>query len=377
VAVTQRTKRMPKYLAIKGELRQRIARGLYGGSIPVPPERILSGEMDASPMTVRRAIGELVDEGLLVRQPGRGKGTFVREKTGVPHAARSRDAGLKRIAVLHRQSPEDLRASPVYMVIFMEVQAACASNGVSLEFLPVAEEQDAAGIIRCAKESGAQALMVLDWWESEELLCVQDAGIPVVVPGPFQETVPVSSVCPNEYQGAYAATRHLMDLGHQRIALVNSRKEIRTTVDRWGGWLAASGLDARSAEQITYRVGRPGTRSGQSFDEVVADLAAQFDQRPPPSAIFARDGQFAQAAFAALERLGLSCPEDVSLACVGTSYQESLGFPRMTAATIPDGALGRAVVRLTQDLVSGRQDSPVGIVLPMHVLEGDSVRNLK
>ncbi len=340
--------------------------------MPVPPERSLAAELKVAPMTVRRAIGELVDEGVLVRQRGRGKGTFVRELKGVPHAARSRDAGLRRVAVLHRGDPETLRGSPVYLVIFMEVQAECARNGVALEFLPVAEDEGSAGILRRARESGAQALMVLDWWSSNDILEVQAAGLPVVVPGPFQETIPVSSVSANEYQGAFAATRHLMDLGHGSVALVNSRKEIRTTVDRWGGWIAATGLDFQAAEKISYRAGRPGAHTGLDFGEMVDELVAEFKKRRPPTAVFARDGQYAHAAMVALEKLGRACPQDVSVACLGTYYERPLGLPRMTAATVPEGALGRAVVRLAQDLVSGRQEAPVGVLLPMHVAEGET-----
>jgi LacI family transcriptional regulator len=374
VTAASRTKRVPKYLVIKHELRERIARGDYGAGVPVPPERALAVELKAAPMTVRRAISELVDEGVLLRQRGRGKGTFVREVKGVPHAARSRDAGLRRMAVLHRRHPDTLRASPVYMVIFMEVQAECARNGVALEFLPVAETEGSSGILSRADESGARALLVLDWWRSEDLLDVQNSGLPVIVPGPFQETIPVSSVCANEYQGAFAATRHLVDLGHASVALVNSRKEIRTTVDRWGGWIAATGMNFEAAEKLTYRAGRPGAHSGHDFEEVVSDLTSQFRKRRPPSAIFARDGQFAHATMTALKQLGRSCPKDVSVACIGTFYEAMLGLPRMTAATVPDGALGRAVVRLAQDLVSGRQEAPVGILLPMQVVEGESAR---
>lgn len=369
-------KKLPKYLLIKQALMERIARKEYAGSIPVPPEKELAAELGAAPMTVRRAIGELVDEGVLVRQRGRGKGTFVREERGVPYLARGANGKLRRMGVLHRQDWEALRASPVYFLTFMDIQAECARNGVGLEFLPHGDglHEGAAGIRRLAESSGSQILVVLDWWQSEDLLEVQAGGLPVIVPGPFQETVPLSSVCPNDYQGAYAATRYLLELGHERVALVGSRKEIKTTTDRAAGWLAAVGMQSEDAAGLVYRAGRSGARSGQSFEEVVGDLVEQFGQRPPPSAVFARDGFFAYAAMRALEKTGRSCPQDTSMTCIGTYYEKSLGLPRMTAAQLAEGALGRSVVRLAQDLVSGRQDAPAGMVLPMQVVEGESTR---
>ncbi len=275
-------KKLPKYLLIKQALMARIAHKEYAGSTPVPPEKELAAELGAAPMTVRRAIGELVDEGVLVRQRGRGKGTFVREERGVPYLARGGNGKLKRMGVLHRQDWEALRASPVYFMTFMEIQAECARNGVGLEFLPHGDglHGGAAGIRRLAESSASQALTVLDWWQSEELLEVQDGGLPVIVPGPFQETVPLSSVCPNDYQGAYAATRHLFDLGHERVALAGSRKEIKTTADRAAGWLAAAGMQPEDAAGLVYRAGRTGTHSGQSFEEVVGDFAASWQRAP-------------------------------------------------------------------------------------------------
>lgn len=372
-------KRIPKYLSIKRMLMERIARGQYGGKTPVPPEKELAREMGAAPMTVRRAIQELVGEGMLVRQRGRGKGTFVCDVRGVPHAPSSTDAKLKRVGVLHRQSMNELRESPVYFLIYMEVQAECARNGVALEFLPdgTEEKRSASSIKGMAADSGVQALLVLDWWSAQSLLEVQDSGLPVIVPGPFQETIPVSCVVANEYQGSFAATQHLRELGHNTVALVNSRKEIKTTVDRRGGWIAAMDLPSEDAEAITYRAGRDGLRSGQSLAEVKEDLLRQFKERRPPSGIFARDGFYSYATIAALRELGLSCPEDVSITCLGASYERVLDMPHMTSVQVPEGALGRAVVRLAQDLVSGRQESAVGLVLPMQVFEGESVLPVK
>jgi LacI family transcriptional regulator len=283
------------------------------------------------------------------------------------------------MGVLHRQTLAELKDSPVYFMIFMEIQAECSRNGVALEFLPVTETEakGAAALRRLARQSGLQALVVLDWWRSEELVEIQRSGLHVIVPGPFQETVPLSFVCPNEYLGACAVTRHLLGLGHPAVAMVNSRKDVRSTTERWAGWLAGTGLSAEAAQALLYRVGRADPHGGQSFDELCDELAGEFKRRKPPSALFARDGYFAYAALTALARLGLRCPDDISVGCVGGYYERSLGLPSMTAARVEDGALGRAVVRLAQDLISGRQEGPVGIVLPMHVTEGESARGVK
>ncbi|MHB1343815.1 MAG: GntR family transcriptional regulator [Thermoleophilia bacterium] len=66
----------PAYLRIVNALTSRIAHGVYRPGGQLPTEAQLRREFGVSPMTVRRAIGILLDRGLVSTTPG--KGTFVR-----------------------------------------------------------------------------------------------------------------------------------------------------------------------------------------------------------------------------------------------------------------------------------------------------------
>jgi len=63
------------YLQLARILRARVESGQYPAGRKIPPLLDLQAEFGLSSMTVRRAVGVLVDEGLLLRVPGRG--TFV------------------------------------------------------------------------------------------------------------------------------------------------------------------------------------------------------------------------------------------------------------------------------------------------------------
>lgn len=67
--------RLPLYCQLKAELERRIASGAWKAGARVPSERELCVAYDISRITVRQAIAELVVEGRLTRQQGRG--TFV------------------------------------------------------------------------------------------------------------------------------------------------------------------------------------------------------------------------------------------------------------------------------------------------------------
>ena len=63
------------YQQLAALLRARIESGEFPPRSRIPSLRQLEAEYDVAPMTVRRAIQVLVDEGLVVTYPGRG--TFV------------------------------------------------------------------------------------------------------------------------------------------------------------------------------------------------------------------------------------------------------------------------------------------------------------
>ena len=75
----------PLYIRIQEYLAERIFSGELPPDTKLPSERELSRELEISRMTVRRAITELVNEGLLTRR--HGSGTYV-AKPRVAYEAR-------------------------------------------------------------------------------------------------------------------------------------------------------------------------------------------------------------------------------------------------------------------------------------------------
>lgn len=65
----------PLYLRIREQLRWRILHGEYKMGDRIPSEEEIAATANASRMTARRAVSDLVSEGLLLRRPG--VGTFV------------------------------------------------------------------------------------------------------------------------------------------------------------------------------------------------------------------------------------------------------------------------------------------------------------
>jgi len=74
-----RDKAIPLYYQLETILRKKITAGEYSPDIPLPSEDALAAAYEVSRITVRQALSSLEQDGLVIRQ--RGKGTFVSENT--------------------------------------------------------------------------------------------------------------------------------------------------------------------------------------------------------------------------------------------------------------------------------------------------------
>lgn len=72
----QDRRRLPRYLSLRDDLARRITESGWSFSEPIPSESKLAAEYGVALGTVRRAIDELVQEGVLDRR--QGTGTFLR-----------------------------------------------------------------------------------------------------------------------------------------------------------------------------------------------------------------------------------------------------------------------------------------------------------
>ena len=78
----ERDNSTPLYIQIANNLRRQIAEGRIATGEALPSERDLCESTGASRVTIRKAVDQLIDEGLLFRK--HGSGTFVSQRIEVP-----------------------------------------------------------------------------------------------------------------------------------------------------------------------------------------------------------------------------------------------------------------------------------------------------
>lgn len=121
------------------------------------------------------------------------------------------------------------------------------------------------------------------------------------------------SVAVNNVEGGYAAARHLLDCGYQRIGLILPHPDPAPGRDRREGFeRALREANVRVEPHLVY-VSSELDRHGYTADAGYAGMRALLSRSERPDAVFAACDEQALGALRALEDAGLRCPEDVAL----------------------------------------------------------------
>lgn len=191
------------------------------------------------------------------------------------------------------------------------------------------------------------ALIVLGGFLTVERIVQLSGSIPVIVVARRLPGYEANSVSIDNVAAAFLATRHLIDLGHRRIAHICGRMDHPDARDRRQGYLNA--LEAAGIEADPELI-IDGTFRRQSGILAVEMLISN---RTAFSAVFAANDQMAYGVRLGLYRRGIRVPEDVSL--VGFDDEPAAAFmiPPLTTVRQPAVALGTEAARIALARLKG------------------------
>jgi LacI family transcriptional regulator len=192
-------------------------------------------------------------------------------------------------------------------------------------------------------------------------------NIPVVVADRDLEYESVDVVLVNNEVGGYLATKHLLDLGHTKIACVTGPTELTPSAARFNGYLNA----LNEAEIPVYD---PYILTGdfqvEGGERAVTQL---FTLDSPPSAVFLCNDLMAFGAFRALRKLERHIPEDVSIIGFDDIKLASLTTPALTTIAQPLFELSKtAVDLLIQRIQNGGNMGAQRVILEPVLVSRDS-----
>lgn len=165
-------------------------------------------------------------------------------------------------------------------------------------------------------------------------------GIPFVRVQPGTRLDSVPSVLIDNDGAAFDMTRHLLDLGHQRIGFVVGDRSYAASGQRLAGYLRALGEAGIGVNLELIRQGQFDVASGEAAGEALLSLAE------PPSAIFASSDDMAAGVLAAAHRRGVRVPEALSVVGFDDSPTARLVWPVLTTIHQPVRVMADAAADL-------------------------------
>lgn len=186
---------------------------------------------------------------------------------------------------------------------------------------------------------------------------VTDATIPVVAVDPHTGKTGPSTVEADNVGGARAATQHLIDLGHRRIAHIRGRSDLVSAQLREQGYRQALDAAGIPFDPELVRVG--GYRAAETTD-VARELLSRADR---PTAVFSANDLSAIRVLEIAAELGLRVPEDLSVVGFDNVPEAANAVPALTTVAQPLHQMGAEAVRLLLGLLAGSTDE-VHLLLP-------------
>jgi DNA-binding LacI/PurR family transcriptional regulator len=254
----------------------------------IESEHQLCRRFQISRVTVRLALGDLENRGLIYRK--HGKGTFAHGQARQHH----RDIGF-----LIKNSPSREERAIAEMIrgaqSFMTPLRAAV---VLLSREPEAWRPDLAGTL-------GGVIVVPEGVTEHDLQVLRERKVPFLFAAP--SPLPGPKINFGQEEAARTMTERLLALGHRRFALLSSPQGSLDEGKRAGihEALQAAGINPAQVPELR----------GNPDDDGVAPAMAKFLQlRPRPTALIAFDDQLAAMASFILRRAGVRVPRDLSLA---------------------------------------------------------------
>ncbi|OQW97038.1 MAG: hypothetical protein BWK77_02820 [Verrucomicrobia bacterium A1] len=363
-ASIDKTRRVPLHQQCVDLVSKAIRSGEYRPGEFLPSERQLSEQLKINRLTLRKGLAALVRQGLIENVPGAGNRVVAPRK----------DAATTRViacVMLRRIGSPTL--SPYYADVFAGIEEEITDRGYQLVFASVREEDlwnddgHPRANPRSAKPGRFDGVILVGGLSDELALAYRAKGVPVVLVDKQVAGADIPSVVPDNRGGAAECARHLVQLGHRKIAFLGARRDPVVTARFEGmtGVLAAAGASFNDRDFIEgdYEI-EPARRAMKRY---LAENARRL-----PTAVFAINDEAAIGALRALREAGLKVPGDVSVAGFDDIVLAAQADPPLTTVRIPRKEMGRSAAATLLSRLSSRPGPAARMVVQTELIARQS-----
>ncbi len=234
--------------------------------------------------------------------------------------------------------------SPFFVSIVRGIEDAAYANQMNIVLCNADEDLDRQKTyLSYLQAENVAGIIVSPTWhmnESNELQMFQDSGIPIVLIDRIVDNYQFDTVSVDNIDGAYTATKHLIDIGYKKIGILGGNLKLSTGKGRYEGYLKAM-QDAHLEIPDPYVMF--GDFTEQDGYRLTLDMLSQDN---PPEALFVNNNLSTMGALKAIRELGYKMPQDLALIGFDDIPMATELATPITVIAQPTHDLGSEAVRL-------------------------------
>jgi DNA-binding LacI/PurR family transcriptional regulator len=248
---------------------------------------------------------------------------------------------------------------PASTLFGIERAAHAAGYFVSIVSVTALDRASVLTAVERLRGQGVDGILLITPQEAAAQAVVHvPAGMPVVAveAGPV-EAVPVVAV--DQFAGAVAATRHLLELGHRTVWHIAGPADFLEARERIDGWQSA--LEAAGSDVPPLLSGDWSARSGYELGQRLATVS-------DVTAVFAANDQMALGTLRALHEVGRQVPRDISIVGFDDIPEAQFFIPPLTTVRQDFNEMGRQSLMLLLSEIGAPERSSSRVIVEAELM---------
>ena len=280
---------------------------------------------------------------------GRRIAAAIEKLNYVPRPRVSHKSKSKIFGFLVEKLPVPAFSDIVYGEVIYGMETVAREYGYGLSFSIIEDEQ----LPPMVTENQVGGILILGGSSANDALAttLTELEIPVMLVDNYVPGLPIPAVVPDNEWGGYAAFKHLIDLGHHRVAVIEGPRKYKTLTDRLNGALRAAAESGLAIPPEYRQVSLSAGRLRKGYREMKQLLSLP----EPPTAVFAISDKTALGAYEAIREAGLNIPADISIVGFDNAVETE---PALTTVNLPKYEMGALAMQQLIRLANGEVKIP-------------------
>lgn len=203
------------------------------------------------------------------------------------------------------------------------------------------------------------------YYNDKNIIELLKDNVPLVLLGrdiDCSEEYPMDAVVSDNIKGGYIATKHLIDLGHEKIACLLGPAKIKVNLEREKGYLKAM----KEAKLKVYK--EILTHGDFKLEFGYKETLKIFKGPIRPTAFVAGNDLTALGVMRALKAIGLSVPQDVSVVGYDNIILAEMSDPPLTTVNQQMQKMGYLATELLIKRIKGERNAGKKVVLDINLV---------